>query len=285
MIIIDANGICHAAKHSMGSLSWKEKETGVIFGFLNQLLTIAKTMDSNQFLFTWDSVISKRKEIFPDYKKSRRTELKTEDEQRLDEIAYKQFSELQGEILPFLGFTNNFLYDGFEADDLIASIVHNMPRDHFAIISSDEDLYQLLRENVYVYSTKKKQSYTIKNLWTDFKIKPDDWAKVKAIGGCSSDGVPGIPGVGEKTAAKYLNKTLPYTGQAYRKIKENTALIDFNMKLVKLPFEGTPVISKTKPDDLCFENFMKTCKYLGFRSYMNETRMQEWKKYIFHKEA
>lgn len=285
MIIIDANGICHAAKYSMGSLSWKEKETGVIFGFLNQLLTVAKTMDSNQFLFTWDSVLSKRKEIFPDYKKSRRTELKTEDEQRLDDVAYKQFSELRQEILPFLGFRNNFISEGFEADDLIASITQHMSADYFAIISSDEDLYQLLRENVYIYSTKKKQSYTIKNLWTDFKIHPPDWAKVKAIGGCSSDGVPGIPGVGEKTAAKYLNKTLPYTGQAYRKIKDNQALIDFNMKLVKLPLEGTPIISKATPDDLCFENFMKTCKYLGFRSYMNETRMQEWKKYIFHREV
>lgn len=286
MIIIDANSICHAAKHSMGNLSWREKETGVIFGFLQQVLSLSRTMGTNEFIFTWDSHVSFRKEIYPDYKKSRKRELKTEDEQRLDDIAYSQFTELRTYVLPKIGFINNFMQEGFEADDLIAKIVqdHSENVEFFAIVSSDEDLYQLLRKNVYMYSTKKKQSYTINNLWNDYRISPADWAEVKAIGGCTTDCVPGIPGVGEKTAAKYLTRRLNVTSQAYKKIKDNSALIDFNRKLVKLPLAGTPELAFSR-DDLCFENFLVICEQYGFRSFLDEKRRKEWKENIFYKEV
>jgi len=280
MILVDANSVAHQAKHSMGGLSWEEKQTGVIFGFLNQMLTLAKTMESNEFIFVWDSRESNRKKIFPNYKIARRRD-KTPDEERLDNIAYEQFHEIRTYILPTIGFKNNLMEEGFEADDLIASIVRENTKENFSIISTDEDLYQLLSDNVYMYSTRKKKSYTQHNLWKDFRITPREWADVKAIGGCSSDGVPGVPGVGEITACKYLTRKLPVTSKAYKAIRENKELIEFNKKLVRLPFEGTPQIKMFTPDKLSFRSFQNVCTQNGFRSFLEKDKLSQWKDHIF----
>ena len=72
ILLVDSNSICHQAKHSMGNLTWEEKEVGIIFGFLRQLLSLAKTFETNKFVFVWDSRISLRTKMFPDYKKTRK---------------------------------------------------------------------------------------------------------------------------------------------------------------------------------------------------------------------
>ena len=263
----------------MKNLSWNEKQTGVIFGFLQQILVLARTFGSNEFVFVWDSKESLRRKIFPDYKKARRVE-KTPDEQRLDTIAYEQFDEIRLHTLPDIGFLNSFLVEGFEGDDVIASIVHNNKTD-IVIVSADEDLYQLLSENVYMYSTKKKMSYTHLNLWKDYRITPKEWAEVKAIGGCHSDGVPGVPGVAELTASKYLTRKLNATSKVYKAIRESKELIDFNMKLVKLPLEGTPVIKVTDLNALSFSKFQSVCSYHGFTSLLQPDRLKQWKEHVF----
>jgi len=280
MILVDANSIAHQAKHSLGNLSFAEKQTGVVFGFLQQILTLARTMESNEFVFVWDSRKSLRMEIFPDYKKARRRE-KTDEEKELDDLAYKQFLEIREDLIPSLGFSNNFMIDGFEGDDVIASIVHDNPGEQFAIISTDEDLYQLLSDNVYMYSTRKKKSYTHLNLWKDFRITPKEWADVKAIGGCSSDGVPGVPGVGEITACKYLTRKLNLNSKVYRAIRENKKLIDFNKRLVRLPFENTPIVRLEPFNKLDFFMFKTICGQYGFRSFLEKDRLAQWKEFVF----
>jgi DNA polymerase I len=279
MILIDANAICHQSKHAMLDLSWEEKKVGVIFGFLRQILTLAKLMDSNHFVFAWDSRLSNRALLFPDYKKARRRE-KSPEEEELDIIAYEQFDILRKEVLPSMGFYNSFMADGFEADDLIADIVRVNSTETIIIISSDEDLYQLLSDRVSLYSTKKKQYYTNHNLWKEFRITPKEWVDVKAIAGCSSDGIPGIPGVGEVTACKYLNRKLAYHLKTYRAIKESTELIDRNKRLVRLPFEGTPSCLMVK-NFLSLGNFLDICEKYGFRSFLGKDTLDKWKKFVF----
>jgi 5'-3' exonuclease len=128
MILIDSNSICHAAKHSMGDLSYEERKVGVIFGFLLQLLSLSKLLKSNRFVFIWDSRKSLREQIFPDYKYKRKNKEKTKEEKEMDDIAYAQFNILRTEIIPALGFQNNFMFDGYEADDLIAKICFKYPK-------------------------------------------------------------------------------------------------------------------------------------------------------------
>lgn len=284
MILIDANSICHQCKHAMSDLSWHEKKVGVIFGFLRQILTLSKLFDTNEFAFAWDSRKSKRKEIFPDYKKARRHE-KTLEEEELDTIAYRQFDLLRKTILPNLGFKNNFRQTGYEADDVIASIVNSNPTRGIAIISTDEDLYQLLSERVSLYSIRKKQFYTHKNLWKEYHVTPERWADVKAIAGCSTDGIPGIPRVGEKTACKYLNRTLGPSYKTFQSIRTNNSIIERNRRLVKLPFEGTPPFPVTFPDKLSFDNFLDICDEYGFRSFSEGDTLRKWKETVFFKRS
>jgi DNA polymerase-1 len=283
IILIDANSICHAAKHSMGDLSWEEKKVGVIFGFLRQLLSLAKKFESNRFIFAWDTRSSVRSQFYPGYK-GRRKKDKTPEEKELDNIAYDQFNILRDEVLPEIGFLNSFWQEGYEADDVIASIVHCNKKEKIVIISTDEDLYQLLSENVTMYSIRKKQEYTLHNLWKDCHIPPQDWADVKAIAGCSSDDVPGIVGVGEKTACKYLNRQLSVIHKTYRSIKEGKELIERNLKLVTLPYPGTDKIVIKEDNKLSLNGFLNVCNRYGFASFMYKDNLNQWKEYIFYKD-
>ena len=137
-IIIDCHNICYRAFHTTGYL-----DLGIVYGFLKALLDFAKTLESSQFIFCWDSRKSFRKELEPTYKLR---PPKTEEEQEELEEALEQFTQLRKEVLPNLGFRNIFLQPGYEADDLIAHIVQRFPGD-YTIVSGDEDLYQLLNQS------------------------------------------------------------------------------------------------------------------------------------------
>lgn len=280
MILIDSNSICHQCKHAIGSLSWEDKKVGVIFGFIRQILILSKLFKTNQFVFVWDSRESLRIKMFPDYKKARRHEKSTE-EKEFDHIAYDQFDLIRKEILPEIGFINNYMFEGYEADDLIASIVQTNKKESFVIVSTDEDLYQLLSDQVIMYSTRKKQNYTAINLWKDYKITPKEWGEVKAIAGCSTDGVPGVPHVAEVTASKYLNRKLSRTQKTFETIQNSEELIKRNRTLVVLPLKGTPAISLIPKENLDFKKFMTICSRYGFQSLLNKDTLQQWKEHIF----
>lgn len=280
MILVDSNSICHMCKHSMNDLSYEEKQVGILFGFLRQLLSLAKRFESNKFVFAWDSRTSVRNQFFPEYK-GRRKKDKTPEEKELDDLAYIQFNTLRHELLPEIGIVNNFWQEGYEADDVIASIVHCNTKEKIVIISTDEDLYQLLSENVTMYSIRKKQEYTHHNLWKDYHIPPQDWVDVKSIAGCGSDDVPGVVGVGEKTACKYLNRQLSVVHKTYRSIKESTELIERNLKLVTLPYPGTNKIVIKEDNALSLKGFLNVCTRYGFESFMYKDNLTQWKEHIF----
>ena len=137
---------------------------------------------------------------------------------------------------------------GHEADDVIASIVRNASRpgqgnNHHTIVSADHDLYQLLRPTCQMWNPNSagKGMMTAGKFHAEYGISPREWPTVKAMAGCSSDEVPGIKGVGEKTAIRFLNHELPASHKTYARIKGNAAtrLVEANMALVRLPFRGT----------------------------------------------
>ena len=161
-IIVDCNYVGHACRFAVDSKMKTSKgvKTNVIYGFLQTILNNSQIFGTNDFIFVWDSKISKRKEIFPEYKKHRHKDMTPEEKQELED-AYKQFGIIKDEIIGRMGFKNNFMVDGYEGDDLIASIVKNdMENSKFLLYASDHDLYQLLSENVSMIC--KKEIYTVK---------------------------------------------------------------------------------------------------------------------------
>lgn len=277
-IILDCNNLCTIVRYAqLGGLTYQEASTGVIFGFLRYLPMFAKAFESREFIFCWDSRKRRRSEIYPDYKKNR-TENKTEEERQEDLLYYKQFDIIRMDILPKVGFKNNFIVAGFEADDLIAQAVKQLGFEKTVIVSSDTDLYQLLSPNVVMFSPRSKKIYTEKDFKEEFGIVPEQWAEVKAIAGCGSDNVKGIPSVGENTAIQYIKGQLKSTYKTYTAIKNGEKTVKRNRQLVKLPFKGTPHLNIKEQGHLSEDNFLYFAREYGLTSFIKN--LEHWRTHL-----
>lgn len=276
LIIVDCNYICHQAKHTLQYLSHEDQPTGVIFGFMKRLYKFAGEFETSRFAFAWDSGESLRRELFPEYKESRRRE-KTPEEQELDGLAYHQFDLLREKVLPALGFNNNFIAEGYEGDDVIASILgSNNFKTLPVVVASDNDLFQLLGK-CRLYNPSTEKMYTRSDFKDEWGLYPDDWVMVKAIAGCSGDGVPGVQGVGDKTAAKYLRGELK-KGKIRERIHDSKDILERNLKLVRLPFKGmSPVKLSRKKEKFDLDGFCDICEEYDFRSFLKKSTYDKWR--------
>ena len=286
-IIVDSNGLAYRSLYTFGELSHKNSPTGVIYGFLSEVLSLAKKFDTNQFAFCWDSRQSYRKMIDPEYKAGRGGA--TQEEQIIIKEAHNQFDLLRQEILPAMGFKRVYIQSGYESDDLMADIVFRTP-DEYIVATGDDDILQLLKDDkkcpVKIYNLSKKKVITEEDFTKQYGIKPRDWATVKAMGGCNSDNVKGIPGVGKESAIKYMNDVLK-DGAIKNKIESEIGkqiTIDC-MELVHLPFVGDREIEIIKDRDEFYKDeifhsldFIDTFRKYGCGSFSSEEGFGHWRK-------
>jgi DNA polymerase-1 len=261
----------------MMGLSHEDHPTGVIFGFLRELQKLSEEFESPNFVFAWDSKKSFRRDVYPDYKKKP----PLEDPEMIDILrsGKPQFSEIRLKVLPHLGFNNNFIQTGLEADDLIAWIVkdHAWEYDHTYIVTSDEDLFQLLHDKVSMYNPREKKIYTKEDFIKEKGVDPNMWYWVKAVAGCSSDNVKGVVGVGEKTAIKYLKNELKMGSKKWQDIKEFDP--SFNFSLVKLPHERSSPVDLVL-NTLDFSVFEGLCLDYGFNSFLKKEVYKKWEEFL-----
>lgn len=285
-LILDCPYICHKVRHGMKGieLTSDSLHVEVMFGFLKQLLMICKRFPKiENHIFCWDSRKSKRKKIYPEYKETRINKDKTEEEKKWDDITLNQFQELRIFLLPMMGFPNNFVQTGIESDDIIASIVVNNPDTEFLIITSDQDMYQLLRHNVRIYSLHTKKLMYTERFIERFGISPTKWAMAKAIAGCDTDNVKGIRGVSDPAksvksqALAYLRGDLKKTGKVFKRIesKEGQEIIRRNLPLVRLPFKETKKF-EIKRQTLWAKDFRDAFEYYEFFSMLRWANFREW---------
>lgn len=267
LLVLDVHYLCHRAFHTTQSLSWKERPTGVLFGFLKSLSYLKDEFQTDDVVFCFEHHHLIRKDIFPEYKKKRRAEMKPEEIEAYQKL-HLQINLLRKEYLPKIGFSNVFCFDGYESDDVMAMIAMSAPKERDVIlITADNDMLQCLSENVMMYSPQKQKLFTAGNFYQTYKLAPRKWAVLKAITGCQTDEVPGIKGVGEITALKYLRGELNPSSWQYRLIRspESKAIVRRNRQLVKLPFEGCPV-PILKDDRVTKEGWGAVCEELGMKS-------------------
>lgn len=232
-LIIDSSFLCHRAFHSRKGLS-----DGTIFGFLTDIVSLSNRFMTTKLAFCFDSSSSLRKKVYPDYKK-KNLELSAEQKEERQQF-YDQVISLREEILPDIGFKNLFYQEGYEADDLIASIslFLDAKEEKHIIVSADKDLYQLLGNYTSIYNPITKVEKTEEGFTSEFQASPKQWVAIKSIAGCNSDNIAGIEGVGEITAARFLSGDL-IQGKKFQAIKDNDDIWKRNRKLVKLPYPGT----------------------------------------------
>lgn len=269
-LIIDVHNLAHRALHTMGSLQFDGKGTGIIFGILRDVLYLQELHAATHVAFAFDSRHSLRAEQHPFYKSNRRDKEYTDEEQEQRAELHSQLIRLRKEYLPTIGYRNIFVQKGYEADDLIASICHSTtmmnPRPDIVIVSSDQDLYQLLRDyRITIWNPHRKKPFTEKEFYKLYGIDPLQWPYVKAMAGCTSDGITGIKGIGEATAAKFLRGKLKEESKAYAAIEAGVKIWKRNLPLVKLPYPGLRSM-ELHDDEVTSDGWKKVADMLGMKT-------------------
>jgi len=261
-LLIDVSYLAYRAYYSTGNLSYDFIPTGVTYGVLRDVASLLERFSTNRIAFCFDYGKPNRKLLYPDYKANRDTG--TEEEQKARQMVRKQVKLLREDYLKQIGFKNILYQEGFEADDVIAKVIVDRPKRDFIIVSSDQDLYQLIGKYVKVYSPKKQELITEESFRKKFGCGPGVWAQVKAMAGCSTDNIKGIPGVGEKTAIKFICGALN-KGKTFDKIILGNKTTRRNISLVTLPYPGIEPFVLLK-DSVSPEGWQSLVSRLGFAS-------------------
>jgi len=266
-LIVDVHYLCHRAFHSTRNLSHAEKPTGVIFGFLKSIITLKDDFLTDRIAFCFESRSLYRSDIYPEYKQKRHAKRTPEEVEAMQALTV-QIQELQHRYLPRIGFKNIFSYKGMESDDTMAAIAQEYgDENEIILVTADADLLQCLRQGVSMWNPSKQHLHTHVGFEAAYGIRPAQWAIVKAMAGCTSDGVKGIDRIGDVSALKYLRGELKPESAAYKKIMsaEGRAIVRRNRKLVELPFKGCPV-PELLEDNVTKSGWLEVCDMLGLRS-------------------
>ena len=205
--LIDGSGYIFRAYYALPPLSRKSDglPTGAVNGFCNmlyKLLEDSRSDDSENkpthFAVIFDSARKNfRNEIYKDYKANR---------SEAPEDLVPQFEYIRKSVEAFNVTSAEML--NYEADDLIATYVDQILKKDakVTIVSGDKDLMQLVQPGVRLYDPMKSKILGKKEVKEKFGVEPNKVVDVQALAGDSSDNVPGVPGIGVKTAAELINK-------------------------------------------------------------------------------
>ena len=222
--LIDGSGYIFRAYYALPPLTRKSDglPTGAVSGFcsmLFKLLEDSKSTENKQkpthFAVIFDSARKTfRNEIYSDYKANR--------SEAPDDLV-PQFEYIRKSVLAFNLPTVDLI--NYEADDLIATYVDQILKKgaKVTIVSSDKDLMQLFRKDVRIFDPMKNKFITEEDVNNKFGVDSSKVIDVQALAGDSSDNVPGVPGIGVKTAAELINKygTLEKLLKSAHEIKQN----------------------------------------------------------------
>lgn len=206
LIIIDSNALLHRAFHALPPLTNKKGEaTGAVYGFLLILFKAIKDLNANYIVACFDlPQPTFRHEKFKEYKAQRP---KTPD-------GIVSQIPIAKEVLKSLKIPV-FTKEGFEADDLIATIAIKaeeirQPADEIYILSGDLDNLQLVNGKIKVYTLGKGIKDTVvydeDRVISRFGVRPEQMIDFKALSGDPADNIPGVPGIGKKTATELIQK-------------------------------------------------------------------------------
>ncbi|MDR2458944.1 MAG: hypothetical protein LBD43_02525 [Holosporales bacterium] len=195
--LVDVSGFMYRAFYAFPSLTYNDAEVGALYGFCVTMLKLIPRFPSSMFIAACDSGRRTfRNEIYDGYKANR---LKTPD-------ALLTQIPLIKEACRKFGFST-VEAPGFEADDIIATYVAKLSGNHrLNIISSDKDLMQLIGSGITMYDPAKQRYVTEDDVIRKFGVTSNKVLDVLALTGDSSDNIPGVAGIGPKTAAAWISE-------------------------------------------------------------------------------
>jgi DNA polymerase-1 len=254
-ILVDGSAYLFRAYHALPSLTNKKGfPTSAIFGVLNMLKKLKEEFAPEKILIVFDAKGKNfRHQLYPDYKANRLA---------MPEDLGIQIEPLL-ELIKLMGYPL-YRHTGVEADDVIGTLAIRAKKHHeeVLIISSDKDLTQLLTVGINIFDPMKNIAIDQKYLQEKLGVLPEQIIDFLALTGDSSDNIPGLPGVGPKTAAKWLQQyqdldTLlahkdKITGKVGETLRQNTnqVLLAKELATIKcdLSFDDLPDLHMQPPE-------------------------------------
>lgn len=197
--LVDGSGFIFRAFHALPPMSRADgTPTNAVFGFTNMLIKLIDDLKADHCAIIFDTARKTfRNDIFDQYKANRPP---------APEELIPQFSIIREAVKAFN--VPCIEMDGFEADDLIASYTTLAVNDgaKVTIVSSDKDLMQLVGHNVMMHDPMKNKYIGVSEVREKFGVNPEKVIDVQSLAGDSADNVPGVPGIGIKTAAQLITE-------------------------------------------------------------------------------
>ncbi|MHA5053501.1 DNA polymerase I [Streptomyces sp. SD15] len=243
LMLMDGHSLAYRAFFALPAENFTTatgQPTNAIYGFASMLANTLRDEAPTHFAVAFDvSRKTWRSEEFTEYKANRS---KTPDE-------FKGQVELIGELLDAM-HAQRFAVDGFEADDIIATLATQAEAEGFEvlIVTGDRDSFQLVSEHTTVlYPTKgvsELTRFTPEKVVEKYGLTPAQYPDFAALRGDPSDNLPGIPGVGEKTAAKWINQFGSFAelvervdevkGKAGQNLRDHLEAVQLNRRLTEM---------------------------------------------------
>ena len=205
LVVIDGKSVFYRGYYAMPELSMADgTPTGGVYGFVSLAIELIKKLEPDYVAVAWDkrgTNIRKRRELYPEYKAGRKP---------APDDFYQQIPILH-ELLDAFGWP---LYeiDDYEADDIMGAFARQAESRGIetCLITSDLDALQLISPMTKVYAMKNGlrniEEFTAEYFEQKYRIRTEQFLDLKALKGDSSDNLPGVPGIGEKTAVKLLQE-------------------------------------------------------------------------------
>jgi DNA polymerase-1 len=285
LVIIDGKSVLYRGYYAMPNLSTKDGlPTGGVYGFAVMALEVIKRLKPDYVCVAWDkrgTNIRKRRELYPAYKGNR----KPAPEDFYDQVA------ILLQLLESLGWPLYEL-DDYEADDIMGAFAKQAKAKDIEsfLVTSDLDVLQLVNSHTHIFTLKKGLSnielFDVAHFEEKYGVGAHQWVDVKALKGDSSDNVPGVAGVGEKTALElisrytdldgvyaHLNELKPALQAKLEKDKETAYL---SKELVTL-YVDAPIeldFKKAKLHDGVPPEFVALIRKLEFRNLLRQVEAQ-----------
>jgi DNA polymerase-1 len=201
LFLVDGNNLAYRAYFALPEeLATSEGfPTNALLGFTNMLFKLLADYRPKGVAVAWDTRATHRKELDPEYKVDRRP---------MPDLLAEQFPHFRP-IVEAFGYSN-LEFEGWEADDVIATLVARADEAGIktTVVSTDRDAFQLVTDNVALMMTPRGVAdvhvYTPDRVFARYGVTPDQVPDFIGLKGDSSDNIPGVPGIGDKTAGQLV---------------------------------------------------------------------------------
>lgn len=281
LVIIDGKSVFYRGYYAMGNLSLEDgTPTGGVYGFASLAFEVIRKLKPDYVVVAWDkkgTSTAKRSAIYPEYKAGRK---------KAPDDFYEQIPLLK-DFLKTLGWPL-FEIDGYEADDILGTLAvqANKLGVEANLITSDLDMLQLIDKNTKVFAMKRGfsdiEEFDLEYFENKYGLKQSQFLDLKALQGDSSDNIPGVPGIGPKTATQLLQEFFTLEGiyenlenikPAWRKKLEDGKDLAFMSKKIAEIFLDAPVELNFEDADIHnfnYEEVLKMLRKLEFNSLVRK---------------